>query len=153
METMRKEWGSPMGNVQRFAPQEYVADCGDLIIDAVPSSTNRAYTRIDFNGNGICDITYTGGTLTYTERGWDHFGADAGHKIPKNRIEIVGVNVYKIHVSASNITPGDEDGHSFNNGDYDFVAAQLVRDKNYPNKYYFLNDDYSGAITHYVNAS
>ena len=31
METMRKEWGSPISKIQMFTPQEFVAACGEVI--------------------------------------------------------------------------------------------------------------------------
>lgn len=58
---MKRRWGKPITQVQRFVPEEYCDGCFKIITDA-PNwrktygwSQSYSYQYIDMNGNGIYD--------------------------------------------------------------------------------------------------
>lgn len=146
-------YSKPLMAMERFTPQEYVAECTQWVVVIPTNSDLRKYSRIDFNGNGVFDITYNSyGNTDYTERGFDYFGNDAANTVLGGRNEVVNVNVYKIDSSKSNITPDSENGARYDNGDYTLSAIKLLKHTYGSNvKYYAI--DYNGQTYTEKNAS
>ena len=145
-------YSKPRMAMERFTPQEYVAGCTQWVVVIPTNDDIRKYSRIDFNGNGVFDITFNSyGYTDYTERGYEYFGNDAANTVLGGKNEVVNVNVYKIDSSIS-ITPGNENGARYDNGDYTLSAIQLLK-HTYGStvKYYAI--DYNGQTYTEKNAS
>ena len=144
-------YSKPRMAMERFTPQEYVAECTQWVVVIPTNNDLRQYSRIDFNRNGVFDITFNNGHLDYTERGYDYFGNEAANTVLGGKNEVVNVNVYKIDSSIS-ITPGNENGARYDNGDYTLSAIQLLK-HTYGStvKYYAI--DYNGQTYTEKNAS
>lgn len=131
----RKSYNKPFMVREQFLPQDFVAAC-DYEVNINPLPFDRAYSRIDINGNGIFEETYAGGTgpVDYTERGWDLIGTT--HTVlSANSYQIIDVNVYKY--TGPQIGAGEETGSRYDNGKYTLVATKMLYTPKY-NKYYFI---------------
>ena len=142
---MGKIYSKPIMALELFTPEECVAACS-ITCYALPFDTN--YVRVDLNGNHQFDATYSGSTLTYTER------HEAGHHIfggGKVTLEegqwwYEDVDVYKIDPSQSNITRNEENGHSYYDTSlYTKVASRLIKSK--WGWYYLADNEGQSVIT------
>lgn len=103
METMRKEWGSPMGKVQMFTPQEYVAACGIFV--PVGNYGNNVWIDV-VNGSGYYytygpDGTIDEATMESFNNGFAPAGLKSSAWIDSHGHWYEHMTIYKKNTSSS----------------------------------------------------
>ena len=145
METMiRKEWGSPKGNVQVFTPQEYAAQCS-IVIPGISASSQ--WLRVDWDGDWHADKweEFSATNQGSPDGGQSH---DLASTLTKWRL-VEGINVYYLVTPHTNTLSAEQEIEHWDyvNGGH---SNSLGRDYRYTNDYLLIQNLYNNNRGYYI---
>ena len=147
MKTMiRKEWGSPKGNVQEFTPQEFVAQCevkpdfptgmtGDhFYVDGLDSANNNCTAHTPDNISGATEHINGLKSLAHIPSGHDMAWLDQYYH-----------NTWHVHQAYYDLTGQQSSEHRPYSDSFPFKPVVVLHLKNGSTEWYYLADGHVGS--------